>query len=503
PKGYFAVESRNLPKEGETLERYVEREFSRHGSWMADYVDRNYKDDKKWGQVSLGVITEKPDERKIGLIDTEAVYFPKRDTLCFVQKPGKSPKKVSEPAHHELWHALFDEEGVKGLIRQAGYKGPSVEEIEEFAKKMTSGKDFEGLKEGLDSKKEMVSISSTTARMLSRYGGASKSYHRAMSEITREIDAGKGFGEYVEIKERDEVLKQLEELDREGKDLDKLFIEFADWFSKKAKDLKKYENGDKMPRKELREFYRQLQDFGQRFKKYDKIPDLSVSAKNSVVTMYEHAEDRQLEAEYKELGGRIADLKKQLQGQKDGKTREYIEESIKSVQELKADLQSQEKSQKDMRKLKRTMDKLQSTMSSFDKLRDLAETLIELKDNFLIDEILENPDEIMARFFDSLFSFYIDSVTDKKFPLTEEHRKFFERFEYRGEKMFERYIELHRIAEDILKVVEDTSSRGSIIKVLQDADTIIAPDGRRISALVSPFRIDGRIPPTDWVEKSK
>ncbi|HDD35186.1 MAG TPA: hypothetical protein ENF30_00120 [Candidatus Desulfofervidus auxilii] len=109
----------------------VEMAFRRLDPFVEWYVEQDYTNKEKEGHVSL-----RSTDKTVWFV--LAAYDPEQDIIKIPDyKDEKKWKKAINAIPHELWHALSDSIGNKGLLYYPDYEGPDMREIAEYCKEKT------------------------------------------------------------------------------------------------------------------------------------------------------------------------------------------------------------------------------------------------------------------------------------------------------------------------------------------------------------------------------
>ena len=165
--------------------------FRKHDPWVADYVRGDYKTKSNRGHVSLAIVPRAFFEKftKGEPIQYLGSYDPINDIQMIPEpKDPSEHKEVMKGISHELWHGAFDKDGPnEGILSHPSYRGPSRDEIKEYAIGKTSGHEFGSLKDRLKVAEETVRFNSAFDFFVTAYGQPFARFASALTALSEEI----------------------------------------------------------------------------------------------------------------------------------------------------------------------------------------------------------------------------------------------------------------------------------------------------------------------------
>ncbi|MBI4451651.1 hypothetical protein HY642_06775 [Candidatus Woesearchaeota archaeon] len=406
------------------LEQNVERELRKLDSWAATCVKTSSNPN---GYVQLETLPRKDVEllAKIGVVGFHARYDPKTDKLEL--PPSEDTAGVLDAVDHEMWHALYDDQGVRGLLHDAEYKGPSIDEIRLYALATTNSPAFDALRNKLKTADTVECINGATAKLKSMRQSLMKKLSLAATTL-EEV-----------LADKDDVSKYISEDDRKYLDSEKQKLAvIGKSFVRDATAYQEYVDatiiqGVTPTLEQARTVYAKLDDYAKLFDAYKKGSAAWDSAEKRAWQIHDAAEEHKYDTALKELDVRYA-------AEKD-------EQKKAAIDDLRKDCILR----KDHLHLARSMRETQTKWSQIQDLDGLMGGLRAVTNRLKIDQILNDPNEIMARVIDSLYSLYYGEVEQNHFPLDKKDLEFLEKFTYNGKQMFSKGIERYRLGRQMLQ----------------------------------------------------
>lgn len=137
----------------------IQQEIRKQDQWVESVVQSDYT--TGWSSVlhqkSVHLRFRRPEAdaklAKMGFTGSHASYSPKTDEL-FIPLNTPDREDVIDAVDHELFHALYDNVGVKGLIHSSGFEGPSDSQIADYVHRKMQAPAFVSLQEKMEQRKE-------------------------------------------------------------------------------------------------------------------------------------------------------------------------------------------------------------------------------------------------------------------------------------------------------------------------------------------------------------
>ncbi len=435
-----------------TMEALVEREIRKNDFWVERTIERD--PDKKGSKVRLCKYPQEEAEKsgKMGIIGALGYYDKQKNMLLIPE--GKDVFEVLDSIDHELSHAAFHQ-----IILRGEYSGPSLDEIKEYCTKKTSSPEFETIKKTLQLL-DYLTKANLGIKAVDNYASSGGILDLRINDITMRMDISK---ENIANKLTSEEKEKMSAVRKKFSDMlattSQEYAALRERCRENSKDLTNKIKDDCLDQK-IDAFRKICGDIKQLYEKL-----------NSGLNEY-------AEKTYEYIG--IADERNNA-------------EMIQNLQNLmkKAETEKEKKSLQnmidtaaDMNKVTKGMDLMSARL---DGIEQLGTEIVSAINTTSISEITGSPTEVLARIIDAMYSIYLGPVTDTKFTPTEDDLKFLERFEYCGNKMFEKGISKYRLAR---QMANDGIAHEEIKKKLEYA-TSFEYKGKKFSWPASRFRIKG------------
>lgn len=454
----------------------VELEIRKHDPWVEEYIEQDNAVAQPPTVTGKAKVHRFPRRiirtmKALGLHGFSAAYSPELDILTLPELDDENDEEVINAIDHELWHSMFDSKGRKGVLYSPTFSGPSLEEITEYAQKKTNTEPFQALRDRLRSEEELERIRGALPRF-ARYAGVVQRTH-ATSEKINDIRSDHDYDAHMSSDEKNSV-------GAEHQQLHERLIAFAT----KARDVigrvqewgTSIESSKEIPplqdlvqfRNELVEDYAALQEYQAIDKEYRALQE-------RVQTIYDTAQDKFFQA-------RIDELRAMLHAEKDEKIRARMAEQLDDAEGL-------ERFRRQVRQMERGMPDVAGMFA--EALSDMGSVvggLVNVTNIYQIDAVLNNPDEIMARVVDSLYSLYFGEVTQNMFPLANEDIDFLRRFRFRDELLFRKGVERYEVGMQL----RNDGVPAEEIKCLEHATTF-SYRGKQYHWPQAQFRFKGAI----------
>lgn len=468
------------PQQPKSFQDDIQRELRKQDTWIEGYVKTDYTRPTE-SHVALKILPESLLKRleKMGNIKFLAAYNPKEDALLLPEPLNKQQEQETiDSIDHELFHAIYDEEGSKGLLHSQNIVGPSMQEIRAYTKVLTSRPEFNKLREELRAREEWESLN----------GYVKKVSATVLQKGVRTLEIFKKALEYRETKK--EVGAFLDKKDQEA--IQQGISDMGEklrWYAEKAKPTiaemsRILEEDKKTPegkRGSLEEILKRKGNIAKSIEQLSPIADLYTQAralKKTVEQAYEKAEEKNWESELRKM-------EKLLEKFPPGEEKERELKRIQEDRELMRGNRELGKS------LKSWGDAFEETTTT---IAEMMPKISAANNIYQIDAILNSPNEVMARVVDSLYSLHVGPVTQNKFPLHPEDIAFLSRFkrkqEGKEELLFKKGIEKYTLATTVIAEGHDPAA----IKTQLEYATTATYQGRTWQWPEANITLQGKIP---------
>ncbi len=463
-------------------EQEIEREIRKVDFWVEEEVEQDYTNDKKEGHVSLKNISLVGIENT-GLLKFAAAYNPTTDILLLAEfRDVESKSRTLEAVDHELWHALYDKEGNKGILHSPKYKGPNLEEIASYCTEKVSGKEFQDLREKLKIAEESQRVKLSISQLETRLNKI-KSSTDILLEMQKYLQDNKELDTYILKEDKEKINAEKKEIMEKSTQFRRTLenvVQHVDEWKTIIKD--RIIESREVTLEHLVKNREQFDKYASELAQYSDIHKIIVEWKMTVKKAYNAAEIRKADKE-------IEEVKEKLKSAKDEKEIEVLKDIIQFYELIKDSIKHQIETEE-------TLDLLKDTSSGISSFKSL---LISTSNIYAIDQILNNPDEVMARVVHSLYALYFGETTDNKFSLNEDDLKFLDRFTYKGKRLFHKGIERYHLGREMIK---EGISPEEVKQKLEYA-TSVSHKGNQYSLPEANFHIKGKIPTINFFKKEK
>ena len=477
------------------LQTRIEREIRKHDKWIEGYIQQDYTKTKGNYHVSLRIESETrlKETQEIGLLGHSGAYDPSKDVLFLPMLPESSLSNSINSINHELWHAFFDGVGKRGLYYHRDSSVPSLEEITQYTTKRVSGEDFLQLRETLEKQQELNYIRYLFKRV-TYHSNTSKFLTDIISSIFQYLQENSNLQQYLEQDDRDKISKQRDKIYLRSLSQTNTLLDLISWFEPTAK---KFENLENFTLDQAIETREKLEKYNVWLETYQDLIKSAREFRREVWSAYDKAEEKYIDEEIKKLRDLAnieanVDLKNALEAQIEMISNRNIFFGLMLSNRML--IESSE-----------SLSMLPSIMSG--SMSDIAF----MTNKYKISQILKNPDEVMARIIDSLYSLHFGPVTQNYFPLNDEDLRFLGRFTENpfqhdlefagrpdfGEKYFRKGIEKYRLG---LKMIKDGIKPEEVKRQLEYA-TSFEYQGSRYQWPEARFSIKGKIPVLESVRE--
>lgn len=428
--------SRGTSEQGDTtrvmvsIERLVEHTFSQLGGWINTVIQNNYLAESRPDRVKLRLYSKKELDagRELGLLEFEAAYYPGKCVLLI--PPNILEKGSAGILVHETWHALYDKKGARnGFFSDPDYTGPTYQQMEAFSKALTSKPEFQELRKNLILAERAIRLMNEVrdyANGLTRLREKMKSKFNSLLKLR---ESQKKLFDSLEESQRKDFAKRFSEADTKvikfQEDL-RSAQDFLNW-------IKSNIGSGGMPKAEtLDEGVKRLGALNDQKKVYDRFfGELCILADDHRHA-YKALEQKQRNKEETEVQNKIDRLEAEGKTEQAQKMRNFL----KLLRDSRLDIDiNSDSSGEDLGEI-------------FEGLRSITVSAI---NGYQIDAILNDPNEVLARCFESIFTPYYGPVQQNRFPVTEEMLDFFSRFKFQGQPMFEGIIARARVGLSMIK----------------------------------------------------
>jgi len=471
----------------------LEREIRKNDDWVVEEVQQDYTGVQETKHVKLRRLSKKVVEamEKVGLVGFNAAYDEKKDVLLLpYAKSDKEQKEVLEAITHELWHALYDGEGVKGLMHDPRYNGPSREEIAAYCKQKTTSAAFEKLRSDMKADEEFENVKEIMKKIVVNYGSSLKSSTEKLKELKEDSLAHKTAEKYVDEKDKKAIADELNAIDVQSEKYIDAFVKFYDWF--KEWNTKQGSRKEMLSLDEVAGLKDRLIKATQEFDKYTGLGERLQGLETKMQTVYDAAEDKAYEEFSNEQDKLVAKCKEDLAGAPE-EQKKQMQEVIDQSKQCKETLDRTRANRREMRKTMRSLKDFSRSAGRFTMSSNaIIDKLVKTDNLSKIDKVLNDPNEVMARVVESLYDIYFGQVTQNQFPLGDQDLEFLGRFTLNGKKLFQKGLEKYRVGR---RMVRAGFSQEKVREQLEYA-TRFTYDGRTYEWPAANFKITGHIPET-------
>ncbi len=448
----------------------LERELGKHDVWVRFDVEADYSAPPR-AHVKLRRIAESRMKafEKMGVLGYDAAYHPASDELLI---PYRLDRDTADSISHELWHALYDAEGKLGILRRREFSGPSIAEIEKFAKKKIAGKEFQKVLDEITTRRKIENLKISLGILLQQTKSLKESLDN-LTEIQRYRTKAKELDSYINPATRESIENDLAKMASASSLYNPLISDILRFI---LEVKKKSSQTTKEPSRMVASLEAKASALTKRIDAAKGFIEESKRLRLAVMNAYSQAaEKRFLENDRKRAAAILSE--------KDPKARVGLQ-----------DLRDLERSLYKAEKIGRDLDiHAISLTSALNKFASLP-TLITSSSNVLkLDEVFGDANEIMARIVNSAYSLYYGKVKQNHFPLSETDLQFLERFRWKQEPLFRKAVEKYRVGLSMI-------ARGvpwMKVKSRLEYATSLAYLGKRYSWPATTFTIKGDIPFSD------
>ncbi len=443
----------------------IQREVRKNDSWVESVIQQDYTTSvmaklRLRSHVELRFVrsSEGAETQEMGFIGNIAAYKPKTDKLLIPLQSNEAD--LLDAMDHELWHVLFDSDGVMGPIFESQFRGPTTTEIGQYIHSKLNAPIFAALRKEIEEDRGVVESDSKARLIEERLGRVIKECMETVERAHEKLEDVIKEPELVAFRVGDDE-KKLEDRCKELKTA----------FAVTAMDLQEAMarlSSSKDPRSALHQWIGKLEEHNARvpmmYEAVDKI--------DHVIDAYTaHVRTKKYEDLLRQLDAKIAQ-------ERNSQMKQIWIQQRKSMERIgKPAADTLRQSVKQMRKWAAGMEK---------------KTIAMVRDTNLsvVDQTLHNPNEVMARVVDSAYSLYYGVPIQNKYPLDETDLKFLERFTYEGKPLFRKAVEKYRLG---LQMISD-GMKAEDGKAKLEYATEFAYKGKAYSWPESKFTITGTPP---------
>ncbi len=471
-----------LTIEDAALIKAIEKEIRKHDFWVEELIKQDYTGANNGvltdtrvrdSKVRLEIIpaANVAEHKEAGFIGFYGSYNLEKDILSLPELSTEEERlQVIDALDHELLHVLFDK-----ILFKEGYSGPSLEELTQYCQKKTYSSEFAKLREELRMRYEMQDLIFNRTLILNKYfkplPKAIKTYN---STIQKMDDDNKLFEAYSDPEEKIRILAEQQKFQEKLKDYRAAVIRIANYLKELTEAIQSKNrivaNEDF---EQIKSIFSKAED---ELREYEGIGAQINDWRTRVITAYDAATDKYFEQT-------LTTLRQEMIESKDERIREEYRKQIENTEKRIRLL-------RDSRTFSNAIEAFYQLNSSLESIDYIFDIFVSVDNQVKISEVLDNPNEVMARMVDSLYSLYYGAVTQNKFPLSEEDLQFLERFNYKGEQLFRKGIEKNRLG---LKLLEDGWTPERVKQELEYA-TVVRFEGRTYRWSENNFDIKGSIP---------
>ena len=465
-------QKQTIQEEKLELYRLIEREMQKQDPWVEKWIQQDYTINKLPRQTSLLITPAQDDENK-NFVESLGSYIasfdPHKNKLEL--SSNKNIEEVIDAVDHELWHTVFDNAGEKGLFHSIDFQGPSLEEFRKYTLEKVKGKDYEKIHEVLK-RAELYLNLIPAGEELEFFREYSDKIDFNISDFKLDLES------YKEMNFTEQNVssfeKKIHNLENINKEFKKKVVKYDEWLKSFVNSLP--EDPMKTEIKFLEEEVKQQQSLQK------QIINLKMSfqkADKEMVTLaFEY--DKKYIAQLAEEIDILEDKLKKIRG--DNWSSKDWHKTVREINRI-GDIKDRFSFAVLSRKISRMSQAMKLAINTNKKsYRDTVTSKLY--------EIVKNPDEIMARMVDAMYSLHFGPVEQNKFPLSEKDLEWMSQFKYKGELLFRKGIEKYSLG---LKMIKDGVDPNKVKEQLEYA-TSFEYKGTKFEWGISEWNLKGKIP---------
>ncbi len=460
--------SAEAPKAVDGLLASVAREVRKNDAWVESVMQADYTTGASIKSVQLQFVSKKEDDgqREMGICANNAAYSPISHALLL---PLSQPVvDVVDAIDHELFHVLYSEGNYVGLIHQKGFYGPTDGQIADFAKKKVSSPAFAELHKRIQQAQE-------EQQLVQRFKIAMVQNDTRLSLLRTSLqDTVAAIGPRSKMREVFPFVPAgtLEQQRKQLTTLCASMMPMAIGMKKFGEELEKSHSSGKVTSDVVRQWSDQFEHWAKLLGPLSKkAQQLNAVAQKTM----ELAEEKSVQAI-------IDGFNKKIALERDPAAKQEL------IRQKQIGLDYQE-SQKRMKALLGGFD-VNKTNAFSAMIQESMVVLSVGANQEKIKEVIDSPNEVMARVVDSAYSLYYGPVSQNQYPLDENDLKFLESFTFEGRPLFRKGVEKYRLG---LAMVAD-GIKAEEVKAKLEYASAFAYKGKVYSWPESKFEIRGTPP---------
>jgi hypothetical protein len=439
-------------KKQTSIRKHLEKQLSLISPTLVHgYINTQYcPGEQQNGNIQVSVFDKEAvkKRRKNGFIHINAGYNSLQNTFTFHESiAGKDSENTDiHTIHHEVWHSIYDE-----VIHDPAYKGPTKEDIDTYSYNLSKTKEYEPLRKKLQ-KIDMVRDVQYNMKKIGKYLRSSLLNIKSKwltfdTKIKNKTEKYKNFSEF-----------HLEQLFEDMKDFYKndisFFVDNHIVLQGKFPEMKLIiqESDDEDIDNTLSKLDLKNKELEKMFSSFKKQHNALKKNMDNI--------DTRIDTHFKDI--RIDHLQKKI----DALEAEFTTTSDKIKQKnLLVKIKVFKKSLKLLSRPHPSSFFNMSQLLSFhnNSFHNIQDTFVHNTNSKLIRQILEDPNEFMARKIQALYSLHFSKVLYNLFPLSKEDLTFLSQFSLHDQPLFQQALEKYKIG---LEMIENGSDEKQVRNTL-------------------------------------
>jgi hypothetical protein len=456
---------RRLPEsESEApIRKLIEKEIRKNDNWVLDVLRQDYTTAEGTGWVSL-VYEEK--EKSENFIGHNAAFDSKNDLLILPIDKSGDHKPLADAIDHELWHAIYDSTGEKGIFFHGDFKGPANTELEAHCAEKMKLPDYAALRAKVELDLRRDSVNRKINLLSEIHGSKLKGTFAILQSIGKDYKAiSPDLWNYIKGDVHEQMKNALTPIEESYTNLREAYQKTAQW-NKSLANV----DPETIDDKTLDQVEKDLEMHTNAMKPYSNLLAEARAANEKFYSLIFDAEDKLHLA-------KTAQLKELLEKSEGNEKQEYEEDLAheKRMHALRANI----------RDVKMHGMALPDTSLTAEIINQMCADSNKRSMNAIF-----TTDEIMARIVNSVYSLHFGKPDLHNFTPGEEDLKLMERCAYKGQPLFRKGTEKYRLG---MQMIKDGMTPENVKEQLEYA-TKFSYKGKEYSWPETDFSIKGGIP---------